>query len=454
VPAKYESLPGGKDEAPLSEPRPEQADLSEWWTQFQDSQLQGLVMRALQANLDLQAAASRIRQAREQEIIAGAGHFPSLSATVLGARLHSKSNLLGAFGGRPAGANSPTTLEFYSAGFDATWELDVFGGTRRSIQAARANTEAAVWQFRDAQVSLSAEVANVYLTLRTAQARIAIVQASAQRQQDLLDLTEARARAGFVTELDVNQQRAQLAATNAQLPPLEAETRATVDALSVLLGQEPGAFASELGAAGPLPSVPTTLPVGLPSDLLRRRPDIRRAERQLAAATAQVGVAVANLYPKFNLIAAASIAANSAGDLFSSRNSTNIALGMITWPLFQAGRIRANVRATREQQMQAYLAYRKSVLAALQDAEDALTRCMAEQRRLGSLLQSQEAADSSLHIAEDQYRAGLVPFINVLVSTASLLQAQDQVAQSRQALAQDVVSVYKALGGGWSTSAP
>ncbi len=301
---------------------------------------------------------------------------------------------------------------------------------------------------------MSAEVANAYLTLRSTQARIGILRESTQHQRDLLALAAARAHAGFVTELDVNQQRSQLSATTAQLPLLEAQERASVHSIGVLLGSEPDAVADELAATVAVPSVPATLPVGLPSDLLRRRPDVRSAERQLASATAEVGVAVANLYPKFDLLAALNVASNSLNGFFSSRNLSNVEGGMISWPLFQGGKLRANVRVTKEQETQAYLAYRKSVLAALQDAEDALTRYAAEQRRLTSLLESQAAASSSLHIAEEQYRAGLVTFINVLTASASLLTADDQVAQSRQALAQNLVSLYKALGGGWSASDP
>ena len=320
-------------------------------------------------------------------------------------------------------------------------------------EAAKANTEAALWQLRDAQVSLSAEVASGYLALRTAQTRSAIIQQSVHHQTELLDLATARARAGLVTELDVNQQRTQLAATAAQLPGLEAEQRARVHALGVLLGLEPETLRMELSTAAAPPLVPAALPIGLPSELLRRRPDVRHAERQLAAATADVGVAVASLYPKFNLIGAVTQASSSAGNLLSGRSFTDVGLGMISWPLFQGGRLRANVRVSEEQQNQAYLVYRKSVLSALQDGEDALARYTSEQRRLVSLRESQRAAASSAHIAEQQYRAGLVTFINVLTATTTWLSAEDQVQQSDEALAQDLVSLYKALGGGWEDEA-
>ncbi|HET9389338.1 MAG TPA: efflux transporter outer membrane subunit [Steroidobacteraceae bacterium] len=459
VPDRYEAVPAARNEAPLSPPQAAQADLSHWWRQFHDRQLDDLVQRALKSNLDLQVAASRIRQAREQEIVAGAARLPSVSATGLAARLHSNTNPLAGLGGQPGGSQSngsssasaggPVTFDLYSIGFDATWEVDIFGGVRRGVEAARANTEAAAWQMRDAQVSLSAEVANTYLGLRTTQARLAIRQQSTRHQEELLQLTDARARNGFVTELDVNQQRTQLEATRAEIPELQAQERAAVHALGVLLGQEPDSLAGELAQETAVPAVPSDLPVGLPSELLRRRPDVRRAERQLAAATAGVGVAVADLYPKFNLLGALSLSASSPGQLLDGSSFKELGAGLVSWPLFAAGKLRANVHATEEQQTQAYLAYRKSVLVALQDAEDSLVRYTAEQRRLVSLRDSLTAAASSRHIAEEQYRAGMVTFIDVLTATNSELTAQDQVAQSTQALAQDLVSVYKALGGGW-----
>lgn len=205
---------------------------------------------------------------------------------------------------RPTGppGSGGIDLALYSAGFDATWELDVFGGVRRGVEAARANTEAAVWQLHDAEVSLTAEVADTYLTLRTAQNRIAVIQTELQRQRSLLELIKDRATTGFVTGLDVNQKTAQVESTAAQLPPLEAQTRASIHALGVLLGEQPETMAAELQMASIVLKAPPNLPVSLPSDLLRRRPDVREAERRRAAATAEVGVAVAELYPKFNLL--------------------------------------------------------------------------------------------------------------------------------------------------------
>jgi NodT family efflux transporter outer membrane factor (OMF) lipoprotein len=456
APPAYGDLPANSAQAPLSRPVPNEADLSQWWTQIPDPELQSLIARALSANLDLQAAASRIREAREQEIIAGAPEWPKLNANGAALNLHSNSNPLGALAGGGAGApstaNQSTNIKLYNLGFDATWELDIFGGTRRAVEAAQANTEAAAWEMRDGEVSLTAEVANDYLSLRAAQARMAIFRTEIGRQQNALALVHARARAGFVTQLDVNQQRALVNTTAAELPGLQADARAFEHAIAVLLAKEPETLTAELDSTAPQPPIPATLPVGLPSDLLRRRPDIRQAERKLAAATANIGVAVADLYPKFNLIGAASFTGPHIGDLLSASHFGTIGFGQITWPIFQGGQIHANIRAKEEETQQAYLAYQKAVLSALRDAEDALTRYTNEQQRYVALQTALQSAQSSAALAENQYRAGLVTYLNVLTAQTTLLNAEDQLTQSRQQLAQNLVSLYKALGGGWSTT--
>jgi len=444
--------------------QPSDADLSQWWTQFNDPVLTDLIGRALAANLDLKSAASRVRQARLQEIVTGAAEYPSISATATALTLNSNrptggSSGSGASSGGGGGSSSsagasplPPYLNLYSAGFDATWEVDLFGGTRRAMQEAKANTEASLWARRDGEVSLTAEVASDYLALRMAQARIAVGEAELQRQKDLFTLVKARRQTGFVTSLDVNQQDTQVLTAAAQIPQLTAQAKAQIHALGVLLGEPPEALTTELAASPPgaLPSPPPTLPVGLPSELLRRRPDVREAERRLAASNAQIGVETANLYPKLDLIGLASFAGPEVGNLFSSQNLTSAAFGMLTQPLFDAGKNRANVRIAREQAGQASLAYQNTVLGALRDVEDALARYRAEDERRGSLARSVETARSSLTIATDQYRVGLVTFINVLQAQNAELSARDQLVQSDAQVATDLVAVYKTVGGGWS----
>ena len=442
------------------------SDLSAWWRQFDDAILDRLITDALSANLDLLTAASRIEQAREQELIQGAAGLPSASAMAAAARIHSNSNPFASLfggssnassgGGTSSGSSgsSATNLKFYSLGFDATWEIDLFGGVARNVEAAGAKTEAAIWALRDAEVTLTAEVARNYFALREAQARIGIVNAELERQRNTLSIANARATTGFVTYLDINQQTAQVAETAAQIPPLEAQMRADIDAIGVLLARTPDSVIAELTGTSGMPAVPAALPIGLPSDLLRRRPDIREAERNLAAATAQVGAAVAQLYPKFDLIGLASFAGTSLNSLLSTKNFTDGALANITWPIFTAGRLQANVRANEAQENQAYFAYRASILKALQDAEDALARYGADQRRLLSLRQEIAAENNAVTIARQQYVAGITDYLTVLNTQSTLLRAQDEATQTENALATDLVSLYKALGGGWTETIP
>ncbi|HEY2034552.1 MAG TPA: efflux transporter outer membrane subunit [Rhizomicrobium sp.] len=466
TPAQFQELPSRKADAPLSVPQASEADLSQWWMQIDDPELQKLIGAALKSNLDLQAAASRVREARQQEVIAGASALPKVSANGTALQLHANSSPLAALGGGSAqsggssgggGAggspqSSSLNSHFYSLGFDATWELDIFGGVRRLVEAAQANTEAAVWQMRDGEVSLTAEIGNDYMALRAAQARAAVLRAEYQSAGDVLKLTAARAHAGFVTQLDVNQQKSETDTTAAQIPSLEADIRAQEHAIAVLLGQQPEAMTTELDQTAPLPAIPQTLPVGLPSDLLRRRPDMREAERKLAAANAQIGVAVADLYPKFNLMGLLSMGGPQIGDVLSTNHLTEAGVGQITWSIFNGGQVRANIRAKKEEERQALYAYQSAVLKAIQDAEDALVRYTKEQQRFLALQSATRTAQSSVTLAERQYRVGLVTYVNVLTAEQQYRQSQDQLLQSRQALSQDLISLYKALGGGWSTS--
>jgi NodT family efflux transporter outer membrane factor (OMF) lipoprotein len=434
------------------------ADLSTWWTQFGDAKLNDLIVRALADNPDLQIAASRVRQAREQVKIANAALFPTLNATGNALAYNSDRNgsnaATGGAGSGLAGLPIPSHLSLYSAGFDSTWELDLFGGVRRGIEAAHADAEAAEWDRRDGQVSLLAEVANSYLTLRAVQARLAVGQAELQRQRDLLGLVRDRRRQGFTTALDVNQQQTQVSLAAAQLPQLAAEAAVQIHALGVLLGQPPEALIQELAAAAPsanpaLPPPPPTLPTGLPSELLQRRPDVREAERRLAAANAEIGVQTADLYPKVNLIGLASFAGPKLNGLLDNQNFSSLGVGMITAPVFNAGRTAASIASAREEREQALITYRETVLSALREVEDALARFKTEDDRRANLVQSVNAAHNTLTIAEDQYNAGVVSFINVLQAENALLNSRDQLIQSDAQTLSDLVAVYKALGGGW-----
>jgi len=425
-----------------------QPDLSAWWTSFHDPELDDLVRRALKDNLDLQAAASRVREARAQERVAGAAELPSLSASG-NALTYNSDRKSGGVGGLPI----PSHTNLYSVGFDATWEIDLFGGTRRAIEAAKANTAAAEWSRRDGQVSLLAELANDYFTLRAVQVRIAVGQAELKRQQDLFALTQARRKTGFVTDLDVEQQATEVATAAAQIPQLQAQARAEIHAIAILLAEAPETVERGLAAnAAPLAPPPPSLPVGLPSDLLRRRPDIREAERRVAAANAEIGVQTAERYPKINLIGFGSFAGTAIDSLFAQQNLASVALGMVTQPVFDGGRSHGQISVAREEKLQADLAYRKAVLGAFRDVEDGLARYRSEDERRANLARSVTSAQNSLNIAEAQYRTGFVTYINVLQAETTLLNARDQLTQSDAQVLSDLIAIYKALGGGWEVA--
>jgi len=441
-------------QAPLSLPVGESVDLTQWWKQFHDAELESLINRALAQNPDLLTAQSRVREAREQEIIAGAKGLPQVNAIGNAVHFHSNSSPFqqlsgGQSGGGASAGSSGTDLKIYSAGFDATWEIDIFGQVRRSVEAAQAGSEAAQWQMRDGEVSLTAEIAADYVSLRADQARMAILDAQIKSQQDTLALIAARAKAGFVTELDVNQQRQLLVSSQAQRPALLADMLAMRHGIAVLMGQQPGTLDAELDATAPVAPVPPRLPVGLPSDLLRARPDIRMAERKLAQATANIGVAVADLYPKFDLLAALTFTSSHFSSLLSGDSLGEAGAGSITWPIFHGGQIHANIRAKEEEEKQAYYAYQKAVLGGVQNAEDALVRYETEQQRFVALQQGAKTAAASTALALQQYRAGLAMYTSVLQTQSTQLTAEDNLAQSRAALTADLIAVYKALGGGW-----
>jgi outer membrane protein, multidrug efflux system len=454
TPAAFVDLGDARTD-PLSRPTPAEADLSRWWRQFNDPTLNGLIDQALAQNLNLKATTARLRQAREQQAVAAAAGLPHVNGTAFAEHFNggSKTIPLSPFGpGQPpVELRTPAQLNFYLADFDASWELDIFGGVRRSVEQARANTEAWLWQKRDVEVTLTAEVAADYLELRLAQQQIVIAQQELQAQQGLFTIIAQQHQTGFVNRLNVNQQTGQVEPVRAQIAQYQADARTQIHALAVLLGLPPEALDPRLAATGPIPSVPAALPVGLPSDLLRRRPDVRQAERQLAAATAGVGVQVANLYPKFDLLAAAPIFFNTTTDhLFDASNAGAAVLGLVRWPVFQGGQVRANIRAAKDQREAAYFTYRQTILSGLENVEDALARYQSDQQRLLPLRKSREAAQNSLLIARQQYGVGLVNFLNVLQAENAELNARNQVIQVEAQLGRDLASLYTALGGGWS----
>jgi outer membrane protein, multidrug efflux system len=434
--------------------------LSSWWQRFHDAQLSALIARALRGNLDLQAAATRVRVARTQLALANADRLPVINAAADVDALHLSQNsglsqfasLFGNGSGSGSGSglglpgNNITT---YTIGFDASWEIDLFGGVRRAIQAAQASAEQAVWTQRDSEVSIAAEVANDYWRLRSLQGQIGVARAEVQQQRQMLSLLQARQRFGFVTEGDVRAQAAQLEQTRAILPDLDSAREAQVHALGVLVGESPGALQSELAADKSLPALPHTIPVGLPSDLLRRRPDIRAAERALAASSARIGVAVDALYPKISLTGALDLVSIDLKHLLDIASRQYSAAGALSWPLFQGKRGTLRVRIAEEQNRQALLAYQSTVLQALREVDDALTRYGNERRKNRDLRQAVSDAQTAEQVARQRFRMGLYNIERVLRAEGIVLQTRMQLAQSNGMLDSDLVALYKALGGGW-----
>ncbi len=436
------------------------ADMAKWWQAFNDSLLDSLVERAVQSNLDLRLAEARIRESRALIDVTAAGLWPALNVAGSYSRNRSSRNAFGSFGsagaGGSGGAGSPGgfSLEnnFFKTGFDANWEIDIFGGTRRQVEAARATLEASIEDRRSVLVTLLGDLAKNYIDLRGFQRRLAVAQANLRAQQDTLNLTRIRFDAGLASDFDVAQAEGQAKATEAQIPTLQTALKQTAYGIDILLGAQPGTTWDELARDAPIPALPPQANVGLPVDLLRRRPDIRSAERQLAAATAQVGAATADLYPKFSLTGNIGLQSISASDWFTGRSRFWSIGPTITWPVFDAGRIRATIEVRNAQQEQALRLYEKSVLTAFQDVENALVNYGNEQTRYRSLLDAVAANRRALQMANDLYVQGLVPFLNVLDAERTLYNSESDLAVSEASLASNLVALYKALGGGWETN--
>jgi NodT family efflux transporter outer membrane factor (OMF) lipoprotein len=360
-------------------------------------------------------------------------------------------------GGAPLGPQSPfgngglpgVTTELFQAGFDASWEVDIFGGTRREIQYANAEVQVAEEAERAVLVSLMGEVATTYIQLRTTQHRLQIARENLQAQREILSISEAKFKAGFQTELDVARQTAEVATTESTIPAQESSERTLIHSLAFTIGVESDALSEELGAVAPLPKIPLEVPVGMPSDILRRRADVREAERQLAAANAMVGVATASLFPRFSLTGSAGLDSSKFADLPRWSSHYYSIIPGVSWPILDWGKVKANITVQNEAQKQAFTAYESTVAQALRDVEDALVRYRTEQVRRASLENAVKAANNAFTIARQQFQHGLADSTVVLDAQRSLLSSQDQLAESEGAIRADLVSLYKALGGGW-----
>lgn len=429
-----------------------QEDLSQWWTQFDDPMLASLVQRAQATNLDVAQAVVRLRQARESLVQQRASLFPTLSAS--GGVSHSES-LRG--GTRTTTLPDSTVTSFsqggstsYSVGGDASYQVDLFGGVRRGVEGARASYEASGFDYATVLISVEAETARNYVLARVAQAQIANARESLGIADENLQIAGWRLQAGLVSSLDQEQARASRAQLAASIPTLEANYNGFVSRLGVLTGQAPGALKAEMEAVKPIPKGPASVAAGIPADALRQRPDVRAAERNLAAATANVGVATAQLYPQLSIggsIDSGSTALSSLFDVITGRLFSNIAQ-----TIFDGGRRASQVRASEAAADGAFLAYKSTVLASLEDIENAIVALQTAQRREQEFATAFEAANNQTLLARMQYRSGLTDFTTLNQTESSLISARNGLVSARSDEATALIQLYQALGGGWDAS--
>lgn len=413
--------------------------LANWWTVLGDPLLTNLEARAVAGNLDLKRAQARLWEARARRGLARAERYPTLNAGGSATKSRSSANV-----------DAGRETELYQVGFDAGWEIDVFGGIRRTVEAADADLEASREALRGVLVSLTAEVGLNYVDTRSYQARLAAARSNLEAQKHTYELNASLYEAGLTDELPVQQARYNLERTRSAIPLLEVGMAAALNRLAVLLGEAPGALEEQLAEPGSVPEVPATVAVGVPAEALRSRPDVRRAERELAAQSARIGVATADLYPRFRLFGSIGLKSLEFGDL-ASWSSRTFAVGpSVGWQLFDGGAVRRNIEVQNARQEQALLNYEATVLAAVEEVENGLVAFVKVQERRDALARATEAASRADQVARDRYRAGLVDFSNVLDAQRSLLAFQDQLAQSQGEVATALVRLYKALGGGWS----
>lgn len=424
VPAEWSAAPAGGDADPT-------AELAVWWERFGDPQLTALVQRAVRGNLDLRVAEARVAEARALRGIRAAQLWPQLDA-----------------GGRLAPAAGNTQAVFLAA-LDAIWEIDVFGGVRRSVEAADADIEASVEARRAVLLDLTGAVAATYIELRGLQGRIAAVRGNLEAQRSTMELTQAQRNVGLASDLDVDRARALVFATAAELPPLETALDANRFRLAVLMGQPPAALDAELTPSAPIPSAPTAVVAGVPAELLRRRPDLGQAERELAAATARIGEATADLYPRFTLTGSVGLRSDEVMDLVQGRYNFATGGPSVIWPIFAGGRIISNIDAQDARTAQALARYEQTVLLAFEQVETALTRYFREQVRREALRQAVEANRDAAVLARRLHANGLIEFLDVLIAERSLLESEDRLVASETAVSTSLVALYVSLGGGW-----
>ncbi|HXA26077.1 MAG TPA: efflux transporter outer membrane subunit [Acetobacteraceae bacterium] len=439
----------------------------DWWSLFKDPQLTALERRVAGENLDVQAATVRLAESRAQLGVVGAAQFPTFNAN--GSYTRQKASNLGVFSNAPNalganGASGSTTggvsssvlnaFDVYQVGFDASWEVDLWGRVRRSVESSTASVEASAEARRDTLISNLAELARDYIQLRGIQLQLQIARDNAKTAQQSLQLTQQRASGGVTTDLDVANAAAQLRTTEAQIPALEQQESEFINAISLLLGLPPNALQAELITPKPVPPIPPRIPVGVPSELARRRPDIRQAEALLHATTADIGVAVANFYPSVTLTGSVGLQSLQPWQMFNL-NARNYAVGPgITIPIFEGGQLTATLDLRKAQQQEAAINYQKTVLGAWHEVDNALTAYRTEQTRRDRLAEAVAENQRALSLAQSRYQEGVADFLQVLTAQQNLLSTQQQLALATTNVSANLVAVYKALGGGWETQMP
>ena len=425
VPTSWSAAPAGAAKV---------TPLAQWWLRFDDAQLASLVSNALHANTSVRSAQAALRQARALRDVSAAALWPTLDSSASAQR--------GKADGNPA-TNS------FSVGLDASWEVDVFGANRSALDAREASARASAASLADVQVSIAAEVALDYITLRDAQARFAIASDNLASQQETLQISEWRQQAGLTTELDVEQARTSAEQTNALLPPLQTTIAQTAHALAVLTGRPPASLSTQLAARGPLPQAPGDLALSLPADTLRQRPDVRAAEHRVSAAIADVAQAEAARQPNFTIGGSLGLTSLTLGALGDGASVVTSLLAGVTLPVFDGGAARAQERAQQAALDQATIAYQAVILSALKDVENALVALDGDRQRLMRLQRAAQAAGNAAALARQRYSSGLIDFQVVLETQRTQLTTQESVAISSANVSADHVQLYKALGGGW-----
>jgi multidrug efflux system outer membrane protein len=447
VPKKWTGTPTIEQKKSL---QPEQ-----WWKAFNDPILDQLITDAIAANLDLKQALARVRDARAQRWITITAGLPTVSGTSNATRRfnnYSSSSQAGPQSTGGAFGIGDQIINIFQLGFDSQWEVDIFGGERRAIEAADANIDSEIENSRNVLISLLAEVAGNYIELRTNQQLIVITRNNVNSQRDTVKLNQIRQQAGFSSMLEVAQAESQASTTEAFMPVYETVVKQSIHALSILLNREPNALSSRLNNLGSIPVMQTVAITDLPSELLLRRPDIRRAERQMAKANADIGVATAELYPRVNLSAFVGLQNAQISDFTPMGKSWDTA-SSLTLPIFNWGRIKANIKSKNALFDLAFLSYQSAVLTAFKEVEDALVAYANEQQRYRSLELAVNASLLSVKMANERYDHGLTMFLDVLQAQESLFQAQRNLADSKAQLSTDLIILYKALGGGWQNQA-